>query len=164
VSPEHSKAAVGPLKLAIVLATIIICLCPQIHAQSNGLVSSGYTIPTGNGSPDGIVSGADGAVWFAESNANRIGRITTAGTVSEFSLPPYLSACSSFPSNCPYNLAFGSDGAVWFTAAHEIGRPPATGPAALYPVSGNPLGITAGPDGAVWFTEIVSSQVAYIGQ
>jgi virginiamycin B lyase len=165
VSQEHSKAAVGPLRLFIVLATVIVCLCSQTQAQSNGLVSSGYTIPTANGSPSGIVSGADGAVWFGETNANKIGRITTAGVVTEFTLLPYLSACSSFPSNCgPYNLAFGSDGALWFTASHEIGRLPATGPSALYAVSGNPLGITAGSDGAVWFTEIVSSQVAYIGR
>jgi len=157
--------AANPLKLAIALATIIVCLCSQTYAQSSNLVSSGYPLPTVNGGASGIVSGSDGALWFGESNANKIGRITTAGVVTEFSLPPYLSACTSYPSNCgPYNLTFGSDGALWFTGSHEIGRLPATGPAAVYSVSGNPLGIAAGSDGAIWFTEIASNQAAYIGR
>ena len=34
-----------------------------------------------------IVAGADGALWFIEAGTNKIGRITTAGGVSEFPLP-----------------------------------------------------------------------------
>ena len=37
--------------------------------------------------PGGIAAGPDGNLWFTESNANKIGRITTAGVVTEFSDP-----------------------------------------------------------------------------
>jgi len=33
--------------------------------------------------------GADGALWFTEQNVNRIGRITTAGVITEFPVPSF---------------------------------------------------------------------------
>src|SRR6266849_5182605 len=38
-----------------------------------------FVIPTANSEANGIVGGPDGAVWFTESGANKIGRATTAG-------------------------------------------------------------------------------------
>jgi streptogramin lyase len=38
-----------------------------------------FTIPTANSGPNGITAGPDGALWFTEAAANKIGRITTAG-------------------------------------------------------------------------------------
>ncbi len=40
-----------------------------------------------NSLPQGIVAGPDGALWFTETAKDRIGRITTAGTVTEFPTP-----------------------------------------------------------------------------
>src|SRR5262250_830471 len=37
--------------------------------------------------PEGITRGPDGNLWFAETLADRIGRITPAGVVTQFSLP-----------------------------------------------------------------------------
>src|SRR5258708_37196367 len=37
--------------------------------------------------PWGITSGPDGALWFTERFADKIGRITTAGAVTEFPIP-----------------------------------------------------------------------------
>src|SRR4029077_187725 len=34
-----------------------------------------FPIPTANGEPLGIAAGPDGALWFTESNGNKIGRI-----------------------------------------------------------------------------------------
>jgi hypothetical protein len=42
--------------------------------------------PTSIGA-DSIVAGSDGALWFTGGGANDIGRITTAGVVTEFSIP-----------------------------------------------------------------------------
>jgi streptogramin lyase len=36
----------------------------------------------------GITTGPDGALWFTEQNASKIGRITTAGVITEFPLNP----------------------------------------------------------------------------
>ena len=75
-----------------------------------------FPIPTESCAPAGITSGPDGALWFAESVANKIGRITTAGEILEFSIPAERSR--------PTLLAAGPDGAVWFTAQGkgQLGR------------------------------------------
>jgi virginiamycin B lyase len=104
-----------------------------------------------------IVAGSDGALWF--TGANKIGRITTAGVVTEFSIPVPA------PFFVYTNIAAGPDGALWFglvnvtrgwPASRGIGRMTTTGEFSEFllptggPISG---GITAGPDGALWFGE-----------
>jgi hypothetical protein len=46
-----------------------------------------YSIPMPNSAPMGITVGPDGALWFTETGANKIGRITKHGLVTEFSIP-----------------------------------------------------------------------------
>jgi virginiamycin B lyase len=122
-------------------------------------------------SADSIVAGSDGALWFTGGGANEIGRITTAGVVTEFSIP--VPAGVSVYTN----IAAGPDGALWFGLAKETGnrRPPfasrgigrmtTTGEFSefLLPqgdsISGIPNGITAGPDGALWFTEELANKI-----
>ena len=60
--------------------------------------------------------GPDGALWFTETLANTIGRITTAGVITEY---PMTTASSS-----PFGITAGPDGALWFTevGASKIGR------------------------------------------
>ncbi len=63
--------------------------------------------------------GPDEALWFTESyySANKIGRITTDGTVTnEYAVPTKRSE--------PESIVAGPDGALWFTeaGANEIGR------------------------------------------
>jgi virginiamycin B lyase len=108
-----------------------------------------FPIPTRNSGPIGIVAGPDGALWFTENNANKIGRITTAGKVSEFRVPPV--GGGSFP----IGIAAGPDGALWFTEPGEqqIGRITIGGTVSEFYVSDDPGRITSGPDGALWFTE-----------
>jgi virginiamycin B lyase len=69
--------------------------------------------------PFPMIAGPDGNLWFAERNGglngnegkNRIGRITTSGTVTEFLTDtPGL----YFPGY-PQNLAVGANGSIWFT-------------------------------------------------
>jgi hypothetical protein len=68
---------------------------------------------TANSNPVGITAGPDGALWFTEQGTNKIGRITTAGMITEFST---LTANSG-----PFGITAGPDGALWFTglAAHH---------------------------------------------
>jgi streptogramin lyase len=105
-----------------------------------------FPIPTAGAQPQAITAGPDGALWFYEGN-NKIGRITTAGVISEFPV-----------SNDITFMTSGPDGAVWFTeaTASQIGRITTTGTVTEFPTpmpNSNPDGITAGPDGALWFTE-----------
>ncbi len=70
--------------------------------------------PTAASGPLGIVAGNDGALWFAEDNTAKIGRITTAGLFTEFTVPS-----NGFPNR----IALGPDGALWFTEWDgKIGR------------------------------------------
>ena len=75
-----------------------------------------FPLPTANAGPFGITAGPDGAMWFTELLANRIGRIDSDGNVSEYPLP----SAGSMPSM----IAAGGDGALWFTEnqGNRIGR------------------------------------------
>jgi hypothetical protein len=65
---------------------------------------------------DEITAGPDGNLWFTESRANKIGRITPSGTIDEFPVPTAKSL--------PFGITAGPDGNLWFTEskANKIGR------------------------------------------
>jgi uncharacterized protein (TIGR03437 family) len=113
-----------------------------------------------NGDPSGIVAGPDGAVWFTEYGAGKIGRITTSGVLTEFPVPTVSGAL-------PYGIAAGPDGALWFTdlGTNAIGRVTTTGRFTEFTIPtarSNPARIAAGPDGALWFTESDAAQIGRI--
>jgi len=99
----------------------------------------------------GITNGSDGATWFTEFAATKIGRITTSGAITTFDVP----STSDLP-----RIAAANDGNLWFTelGAGKIGRidPSAADPGASLiefatPAGSSPTNLTTGPDGAVWF-------------
>ena len=106
-----------------------------------------YALPGNDGSPFGIVAGPDGALWFAkQGDANHpdaIGRITTAGAITEYPT-----------QGGPVGITSGGDGALWFTleSGNAVGRITTAGAITQYPLptaSTLPQSITAGPDGAL---------------
>ena len=56
----------------------------------------------------GVAAGPDGNIWFTQL-AGMIGRITPAGVITEFSVPPGAIISS------PYAIVAGADGNIWFT-------------------------------------------------
>ncbi len=78
---------------------------------------------------------------------NSIGRISTAGVVTNYTGPGI---------DDPDGITAGPDGALWFTNLrnNSIGRISTAGVVTNYTGPGidEPEGITAGPDGALWFT------------
>ncbi len=101
--------------------------------------------------PQGITVGPDGALWFTDS-ADKIGRITTQGQITEFALP----SSPDSPSNGG-GITTGPDGALWFTQGWgPLGRITMQGHITLFSphYSGGPGRIVAGPDGALWMTEV----------
>jgi virginiamycin B lyase len=80
--------------------------------------ATSFPIPTHNASlvNINITVGPDGALWFTESEAGKIGRITTGGAIAEF---PTLQ-----PGSQPWGITPGPDGAIWFAdrGADLIGR------------------------------------------
>ena len=133
-----------------------------------GAASAGFTefpIPTGGSYAEDITAGPDGALWFTEGEAGKIGRITTAGSITEY---PILSGGAySFPGG----ITAGPDGALWFTEDREgpgyIGRISTAGVITEYLIPSGfsqPMGIAAGPDGALWFTEFGNNGASKIGR
>jgi streptogramin lyase len=118
-----------------------------------GVRIGSFTLPTPNAQPIGIAAGPDGALWFTEYGAGQIGRVTTAGMITEF---PLSSAASQ-----PYFICAGPDGAMWFTefAADRLGRITTSGAITEFSVTGAPTGIASGPDGALWFTEYTGGAI-----
>jgi hypothetical protein len=119
-----------------------------------------FSVPTPNSGPLEIVSGDDGNLWFTESTANRIGRITRSGVITEFPLPS--------PNRGPWGIARGSDGGLWFTerSANRLGRLSTTGLLNEFSIPGensSPAGVTAGNlDRRMWFTEGGTNRIGSI--
>lgn len=99
-----------------------------------------------------------GNVWFAESNANRVGTLSATGVVTEFLLPQSNSK--------PFETTCASDGGVYFTQQNvsRIGRIDLASFAIsewnTLSVSSQPMGITTRYDGNISFTESNSDNVS----
>jgi virginiamycin B lyase len=115
-----------------------------------------YDLPAAATDPWGIAAGPDGALWFTERLGNAIGRITTAGVVTnEFPIPEVNGIHAG-----PRGITRGPDGAMWFTAwdGGRIGRIAMDGTITQVVTGGNgPHSIVSGSDGAMWFTETAGS-------
>lgn len=99
----------------------------QIGKMSpTGTLLALYSGMTGAG-PTNIIVGPDGALWFPEEfnpgpdpenlpPGDKIGRITTAGVISEYTTPT--------PGSRPVIVTSGSDGNIWFTEVFNfaVGR------------------------------------------
>jgi virginiamycin B lyase len=118
-----------------------------------------FTIPTAGAAPDGIAvferPGASTEVWFAESGADRIGRLVYTGTTDytwrEYGLPA---------GSRPLNVVVDGAGRAWFTenGRNRIGRVDGTtGVTHEFVISTTdvaPYDLNIAPDGSIcWFTE-----------
>ena len=108
-------------------------------------------------SPSDITAGPDGNLWF--TGTNRIGRITPAGTATEFT--------AGITGNVLSSITTGPDGNLWFTeqGGSRIGRITPSGTVTEFnPITANsqPNSITDGPDGNLWFTEQDGNKVGRI--
>jgi virginiamycin B lyase len=107
-----------------------------------------FPTPSPGGSAFGITAGADGNVWFSQLNQMTIARVTPAGVITEFPLPPSAPQPASI-------VTLGPDGNVWGIAGESFVKVAPDGTTTGYPgvpLSGT-VSITAGPDGNLWFVE-----------
>src|SRR5581483_11295678 len=96
-------------------------------ACGGGGAATHFALQTKNSQPAGITTGPDGHLWFTEFTADKIGRITPAGAITEFPLPA---------KGGPYGIAAGPDGNLWFALqkADSIGRMTPTGVVKVFPI------------------------------
>lgn len=122
----------------------------------------GSTVGTGSTNfPIEIIVGPDNNLWTVENLKNKVDRITTSGTITQF-------ATGFGGSPFPVGIAKGSDGNIWYNDGNcTIGRmttsgalqasvviPPGTGCNLWY--------MTQGPDGNVWFIAQGINSVGYV--
>lgn len=110
-----------------------------------------------NGSfPQGVVAGPDKNMWIVERGTNKIGRMTTGGTLTEFNIP-------TSNAGAQYIIA-GTDGALWFTEenANQLGRVTTSGSFSEFPIptaNSQPFDLATCPTacenahGRIWITE-----------
>ena len=125
-----------------------------------GSILATYATPTADSGPALIIAGPDGNMWFGEDNANKMGRITMSGVITEFPIP----TPPELPNTCEGGSAVGGvtagpDGNVWFSerSTPQIGRITPSGiitEFGPYLTGGYIfLRIVTGPDGNLWFVE-----------
>ena len=137
------------------IGKIIIGVTPSaINSRTGASQIPEYTLPA---SPAGIAAGADGDIWFTEYNENKIGKISTAGTITEYTIP----TANSGPSEI--TAGFGD---IWFTEynGNKIGKISTAGTITEYTIptaNSGPSGIIAGP-GGIWFTEYNGNKIGKI--
>ncbi len=138
-------------------SALVLPLCGGLDLAAAPTITY-YSLASGSEASH-ITLGPDGALWFTDLALGKIGRITTDGIVTSYSVP---SANSQ-----PMGIAAGPDGALWFTewAGNKIGRIATNGAFSEYAIptgSSQPSAITLGPDGALWFTEYSAGKVGRI--
>ena len=110
-----------------------------------------HKIPSPRSEPYICMRGPDGALWFCESGASKIGRLDVdSKTFAEFDIPS--------ANAMPIGITPGADGNMWFCAkkANAIGRITMRGDIVLFAVptpNAGPDGTLLGPDGNVWFSK-----------
>src|SRR5581483_8338356 len=108
-----------------------------------------------------IITGPDGNLWFSECTGNKIGRITTAGVLTEFTVPSSVlvpTAPSNIMTSFASGLTIGPDNNLWFVEnrTDKIARITTSGAITEFPLAPHsaPYWITTGSDGNLWVTEI----------
>lgn len=131
-----------------------------------------YNAPAPDSSLQGITNAKDGTIWFAETAAKRIGRLTpcqsTSCAITDFGPP------SGVKITFPIQLAVDPTGTVWFTdhGSNQFGSfDPSTNEWNVFPIGycsasfadcgvGLPNAISVDSNGKVWFSEHYAGRVA----
>src|SRR5258707_5134827 len=96
----------NPKPMRRLLPSLFLVVAASSPAQTVSIAE--FPLAAG-ASPRGIAAGPDGAIWFAEGVSNKIGRITTAGAITE--LP------ASLANSTPIGTTAGPDGPILVTRA-----------------------------------------------
>jgi streptogramin lyase len=148
------------MRLFPVTLVLIAALDVMVPAQAPAIVE--FQVPTPNafiGGFSGIAAGRDGNVWFTESAASKVARITPEGIVTEFTVPGGINSLG--------RLVAGPDGRVWFieylTGSCKIAAITTSAPNAIVeydlPVGSSAQDVAVGSDDNIWFTDSLASKV-----
>ena len=147
--------------LGIIMVAVLVAMASPRHhppARPGDVTALKVTIhewavPTKGAHPHDPAVGTDGALWFTEQMANKIGRLDPkTGEIKEFPLPEDKNAG-------PHGLAADRDGNIWFTAnfGGYIGKlDPHTGKVTEFKMTSekadDPHTLVFDNNGIIWFT------------
>ena len=144
--------------VAVALTGIALLGCPcMAMALPEGTVGQ-FAVPTAETSRAGSL-GPDGNMWFTEYKGEKIGRITTSGTIAEFAIPTENAR--------PEGLTAGPEGNLWLAErkGNKIGMITPSGAISEFAIptaESEPEDIALGPDGNLWFTEYKANKIGRI--
>jgi streptogramin lyase len=129
---------------------VIAALAPLLAAPPATAAPSITTLSEGFGAGESGVSwvtaGKEGDLWFIQPLNGTIGRMTPAGSVTQFP-----------DGEQPNKIATGPEGNLWFTQYHSgrVARLTPSGVLTEYStgIAEGTRAISAGPDGNIWFSE-----------
>jgi virginiamycin B lyase len=123
--------------------------CPAVPLTGDSaLCSSGR-------SPQQIVAGPDGAMWFTAASSE-VGRMTTSGGLLLVPTP-------GSGTRLPESITLGPDGALWYvdTFGPTLGRVTTAFGFSVFPDTGyRPEGVATGPDGGLWVVESTGNAIS----
>jgi virginiamycin B lyase len=134
--------------LAVVVSPLLVV---QAGAPAHAAVSV-FPVPTSNAGLGRITTAPDGTMWFVEEDANKVGRITPGGQVTEYAL-----GATTTDEASVMDLDVAPDGAVWVvydSGWNAVRLDPATGSATKYGLGSYPYGgaVRVAGDGSAWIT------------
>lgn len=146
---------VAPLA-ALTLAAGLLAVVPGLGSPALATTQV-IPVPTSAAGLGRIVTSPDGTMWFVEQDANKVGRITTGGQITEFELP------ADSDSTKTYDLDVAPDGTVWviYDSGRRIRHLAADGSIlGDGELGGSPYGeeVRVAPDGTVWVTMAFDEQ------
>lgn len=95
----------GRLAAAAALATVL-----NFAPGARGATVQLFAVPSADSGLQHIAVGSDGALWFTERKAGKVGRITTSGQIAEYPIP---NDASGLEDTGPDAIVAGPD-AMWF--------------------------------------------------
>jgi virginiamycin B lyase len=105
------------LLLIVFCGTLVALAQPEHHSlpttanvSTLDVTIQEWPVPTKGGHPHDPAVGPDGALWFTEQMANKLGRLDPkTGTMQEYPLP-------TDKNSGPHGLVADKEGNIWFTA------------------------------------------------
>ncbi len=149
---EVSSPGIAPFGVAVDASGTVWGTLPRVNRlvriSPRGEMSE-VEPPTRAAQLGDVAVAADGAVWFLEMQANKIGRFAN-GQFAEFPVPTHSAGLTA--------LAIAPDGAVWFTElrGQRLGRL-RDGVIVEFPLpqsDARPFGIAVDGAGNVWYTDL----------
>lgn len=138
------------------LERMFVSLCRVVeHLAAQFSIPSTASDGTTSG-PARIIVGPDRNLWFTENQANKIGKITPQGIITEYPVP----TANSYPND----IAVGTDGNLWFTESQgpkirEISTDGRFKEFVVPSGDDDPEGITFDQAGNLWFTAFRGNRI-----